>query len=374
MDALGQLTGGVAHDFNNLLMVVSGNILTIKKAAGDNPKILRAAEAIGLAGKRGESLTRQLLTFSRRQSLNPVVVSLHDAIEAIRTLLASSIGTLAQLDARIPPDVWAVEVDPNELELAVVNLVLNSRDAMPQGGVITITAENRQLRRNDVAPQREGEFVAIKVSDTGCGIPEDILSKVFDPFFTTKQTGKGTGLGLSQAYGFANRSGGFIDVVSEVGKGTDVTLYLPRVHSERQQPSVKDEQIEYVTDGTALLVEDNPEVLGVSKVLLEQLGYGVTAVTGPEAALEAIETGSFDLVLSDIVMAGSMNGLELARAIREHHPDVPVILATGYSKAAEEAAAEFIVLRKPYDLSVLSRASAKLRAPRSEASPRATDK
>jgi PAS domain S-box-containing protein len=376
MEALGQLTGGVAHDFNNLLMVVSGNILTIKKAAADNPKILRAAEAIGLAGKRGESLTRQLLTFSRRQSLNPVVVSLHDAIEAIRTLLASSIGTLVQLDARIPSDVWAVEVDPNELELAVVNLVLNSRDAMSQGGVITITAENRGLKRNDsaAAMEREGEFVALKVSDTGCGIPEDILSKVFDPFFTTKQTGKGTGLGLSQAYGFANRSGGFIDLVSEVGRGTDVTLYLPRVHSERQHPSAKDEQIEYVTEGTALLVEDNPEVLGVSKMLLEQLGYRVTAVTGPEAALEAIETGSFDLVLSDIVMAGSMNGLELARAIREHHPDVPVILATGYSKAAEEAAAEFIVLRKPYDLTVLSRASAKLRAPRSDASPRATEK
>jgi len=273
MEALGQLTGGVAHDFNNLLMVVSGNISTIKKASADNPKILRAADAIALAGKRGEALTRQLLTFSRRQSLNPVVVSLHEAVDAIRTLLASSIGALATLEARIPPDVWDVEVDPNELELAVVNLVLNSRDAMPQGGVITITAENRRLKRNDseLALQREGEFVALKVSDTGCGIPEDILSKVFDPFFTTKQTGKGTGLGLSQAYGFANRSGGFIDIVSEVGKGTDVTLYLPRVHSGRQQPSAKDEQIDYVTEGAALLVEDNPEVLGVSKVLLEQL-------------------------------------------------------------------------------------------------------
>jgi len=370
MEALGQLTGGVAHDFNNLLMVVSGNISTIKKAAPDNPKILRAAEAIALAGKRGESLTRQLLTFSRRQSLNPVVVSLHEAIEAIRTLLASSIGTLVKLEARIPSDIWAVEVDPNELELAVVNLVLNSRDAMPQGGDIIITAANRQLKRNDVgfAAQREGEFVALKVSDTGCGIPEDILSKVFDPFFTTKQTGKGTGLGLSQAYGFAHRTGGFIDIVSEVGRGTDVTLYLPRVHAERQKPSVKDDQVEYVTEGTALLVEDNPEVLRVSKMLLEQLGYRVAAVTGPEAALEAVDAARFDLVLSDIVMAGSMNGLDLARTIRKRRPDVPVILATGYSKAAEEAAAEFTVLRKPYDLAGLSRASAKLRAARPEPS------
>jgi signal transduction histidine kinase/CheY-like chemotaxis protein len=368
MEALGQLTGGVAHDFNNLLMVVSGNISTIKKTAPDNPKILRAAEAIALAGKRGEALTRQLLTFSRRQSLNPVVVSLHEAIEAIRTLLASSIGTLVKLETRIPSDIWAVELDPNELELAVVNLVLNSRDAMPQGGVIIITAANRQLKRNDFAAQREGEFVALKVSDTGCGIPEDILSKVFDPFFTTKQTGKGTGLGLSQAYGFAHRSGGFIDIVSEVGRGTDVTLYLPRVHVERQKPSVKDDQFVYVTEGTALLVEDNPEVLRVSKMLLEQLGYRVAAVTGPEAALEAVDAARFDLVLSDIVMAGSMNGLDLARAIRQRRPDVPVILATGYSKAAEEAAAEFIVLRKPYDLAGLSRASAKLRAARPEPS------
>jgi CheY-like chemotaxis protein len=241
---------------------------------------------------------------------------------------------------------------------------------MPQGGDIIITAANRQLKRNDVgfAAQREGEFVALKVSDTGCGIPEDILSKVFDPFFTTKQTGKGTGLGLSQAYGFAHRTGGFIDIVSEVGRGTDVTLYLPRVHAERQKPSVKDDQVEYVTEGTALLVEDNPEVLRVSKILLEQLGYRVAAVTGPEAALEAVDAARFDLVLSDIVMAGSMNGLDLARAIRERHPDVPVILATGYSKAAEEAAAEFTVLRKPYDLAGLSRASAKLRAARPEPS------
>jgi len=241
---------------------------------------------------------------------------------------------------------------------------------MPQGGDIIITAANRELKRNDpdFAGQREGEFVALKVSDTGSGIPEDILSKVFDPFFTTKQTGKGTGLGLSQAYGFAHRSGGFIDIVSEVGRGTDVTLYLPRVHAERQKPSIKDDQVEYVTEGTALLVEDNPEVLRVSKMLLEQLGYRVAAVTGPEAALEAVDAARFDLVLSDIVMAGSMNGLELARAIRERHPDVPVILATGYSKAAEEAATEFIVLRKPYDLAGLSRASAKLRAARPEPS------
>ncbi len=371
MEALGQLTGGVAHDFNNLLMVVSGNIATIKKAAAEHPKVQRAVQAIELAGKRGEALTRQLLTFSRRQSLNPVVVRLHDAIAAIRTLLASSIGALARLEARIPPDVWAVEVDPNELELSVVNLVLNARDAMPQGGVITLRAENRQLRRSDLPQQREGEFVALTVADTGCGIPADILPKVFDPFFTTKQTGKGTGLGLSQAYGFAQRSGGFIDIASEVRKGTQVTLYLPRVHAEPAKAAREDEPLELVTEGTALLVDDNPEVLRVSKTLLEQLGYRVDAVAGPEAALQAIDAAKFDLVLSDIVMAGSMNGLELARAIQERHPEVPVILATGYSKAAEEAAAEFTVLRKPYELAGLNRALARLRASRPEKSLRA---
>ncbi len=360
MDALGQLTGGVAHDFNNLLMVVSGHIRTIKKIVAGDAKALRSAEAIELAAQRGEALTRQLLTFSRRQSLNPVVINVQEAAETIRTL-GSSIGGSARLVTSIAPNVWPVEVDSSELELALVNLVLNSRDAMPQGGVITLAAENVQVGAGELPSGIEGEFVALTVADTGGGIPEDILPRVFDPFFTTKGTDKGTGLGLSQVHGFAHQSGGTVMVASEVGKGTRVTIYLPRA---RPKPAgtAADQRAERTTPGKALLVEDNPEVLQVSRALLEQLGYRVEAVSDARAALQAVDQGQFDIVLSDIVMAGAMNGLGLAREIRKRHANMPVVLATGYSNAAQEAASEFVVLRKPYQLADLSRAVARVQA------------
>jgi len=355
MDALGRLTGGVAHDFNNLLMIVTGHILIIKKLLAGNPKGLRAAEAIELVARRGKALTRQLLTFSKRQSPNPVVVNLHEGIEEIRTMLTGSIGGLSKLVTTIMPDVWPVEVDLSELELALVNLTLNARDAMREGGIITITAENVHLRREvDPRDGLEGEFVALTVADTGCGISEDILPKVFDPFFTTKQTDKGSGLGLPQVQGFAHQAGGTVTIASEVGKGTRVTIYLPRARSAAPSSAADQESTEMM-HGTVLLVEDNPEVAAASEALLEQLGYRVHMVAEPRVALQAVEENKFDLVLSDIVMAGPLDGLGLARAIRERHPDLPIILATGYSNAAKEAAAEFAVLRKPYQLADLSR-------------------
>jgi PAS domain S-box-containing protein len=361
LEALGQLTGGVAHDFNNLLMIVSGHIRILRKRLGDDAKALRSAEAIELAARRGEALTRQLLTFSRRQSLNPVVLRLQDAIEAIRTMLASSLGQAARVAAAIPPDVWAVSVDPNELELAIVNLAVNARDAMPDGGIIAISAENVELAPGDTPEKLAGPFVALTVADTGCGIPDDILPRVFDPFFTTKRTDKGTGLGLSQAHGFAHQAGGTITIHSEVGMGTRVTIYLPRAKDGVTAPAADPPPDAIPRGGRALLVEDNPEVAQVSKALLEELGLHVHAVSDAEAALQALAAGPpVDLVISDIVMAGPMNGLRLARAIRERYPTVPVALATGYSTAAEEAAGEFIVLRKPYQLPELSRAVARL--------------
>jgi PAS domain S-box-containing protein len=362
MEALGQLTGGVAHDFNNLLMIVSGHIQTIKRLVADDPKGLRAAEAIERAAQRGESLTRQLLTFSRRQSINPVVINLHDVIDGLRAMLASSIGGAASLVTTIMPDVWPVEVDVSELELALVNLALNSRDAMPAGGIITMTAENVELRRGETAENLAGAFVALTVADTGSGIAPDILPRVFDPFFTTKRTGKGTGLGLSQAYGFAHQSGGTLAIASEVGTGTRVTLYLPRARAAPPGAAAEQPEADRAIGGAVLLVEDNPDVAHVSKELLEQLGYQVHAVTDASQALQAVEDHSFDLVLSDIVMAGPMNGLALARAIREKRPQLPVVLATGYSTAAQEAADEFVVVRKPYQLEDLSRVVSRLLA------------
>jgi PAS domain S-box-containing protein len=359
MDALGKLTGGVAHDFNNLLMVVSGYIRTLKQTVADDPRATRAAEAIELAAKRGATLTRQLLTFSRRQTMNPTVFLPAQQVEAIRPMLASSLGGSVRLISSNDSDVWPVKVDASEFEFALVNLVLNARDATPAGGVISITAENVVLTRADTKAGVEGEFVALHVSDTGCGIAPDVLPNVFDPFFTTKQEGKGSGLGLSQVHGFAHQSGGTITVRTELGKGTTFTIYLPRANEEAGTTEFEP-ALERSVGGTVLLVEDNPGVAEVTVLMLKDLGYEVQAVSGPTAALEVVDSKSFDLVISDIVMPEAMDGLALARALRERRPGLPVLLATGYSEAATEAAGEFTVMRKPFQLADLSRIAARV--------------
>jgi PAS domain S-box-containing protein len=353
MEALGQLTGGVAHDFNNLLMIVSGYLERIKKLVAQDPKGMRAAEAIELAARRGESLTRQLLTFARRQTLNPTVVEIGERIEAVRAMLASPLGVSVKLARDIPPDIWPVQIDAAEFELALVNIALNSRDAMPEGGVITVSAENVALRPKDGVQGLDGDFVALTIADTGCGIAPDILPKVFDPFFTTKRGANGTGLGLSQVHGLVHQSGGTVTIDSELGKGTRLTLYLPRARANPEQAS-GDMAGEAAGSGTVLLVEDNPDVSEVSAAMLEELGYRVQATEDARSALEAIEAGKFDLVVSDIVMAGAMDGLGLARAIRKRHPHLPVVLVTGFSDSADLAGREFTVLRKPYRLAQLS--------------------
>jgi PAS domain S-box-containing protein len=358
MQALGELTGGVAHDFNNLLMIAGGYAQIIKKLVGDNPKALHAAEAIETATRRGESLTRQLLSFSRRQMVNPVLLDTAKRLSEIRSMLAGSLGTAIRLDTQIGADVWPVEADMSEFELALVNIVFNARDAMPSGGQIIIRAENVALKRHQTSEKLEGAFVALSVIDEGTGIPKEILGKVFEPFFTTKEMGKGTGLGLSQAHGFAHQAGGTLTIDSEIGKGTRVTLYLPRGAGTPQDNPVREPvAAPQRGDGrTVLLVEDNPEVAHVSGALLEQLGYQVRMASDAASALEAIDGATFSFVLSDIVMAGSINGLGLARLIRARYPTLPVFLATGYGSAAEEAAREFIVLRKPYEIADITRA------------------
>jgi PAS domain S-box-containing protein len=357
MEALGQLTGGVAHDFNNLLMIVTGHVHMIKKAAGDNPKALRAAEAIELAAARGSNLTRQLLTFSRRQLFQPEAVDLKQRFEAFRQMLSSSVPGNVKLVATMQPDVWPVEIDVSELELALVNMVVNARDAMPDGGVIAIATENARLASGDLGQQLQGDFVALSVTDDGTGIPPDILSRIFDPFFTTKQIDKGTGLGLSQVHGFVHQSGGTVTVQSEIGKGTRITIYLPRAPSEPTRVSTDRPQAVEQAGGSVLIVEDNPDVALVSAALLEELGYRARIAGGADAALELLETDdTFDLVLSDIVMPGRMDGVALAQAIRHRHPALPILLATGYNKAADGAADGFTVLRKPYAIAELGEA------------------
>jgi CheY-like chemotaxis protein len=356
MEALGQLTGGIAHDFNNLLMIVSG-YAQILQGRLKEAKDKQAVEAIRSAAGRGEKLTRQLLAFSRRQTLLPVVVDLRQRIDAVRDMLAPSLRGNIKLDYDIEDKVWPVEVDLGELELALVNIAVNARDAMPEGGTITLSARNVVLKPGSAAGQLQGDFVALAVIDSGSGMPPDVLNHVFEPFYTTKPVGKGTGLGLSQVHGFAIQSGGAVTVSSQVGKGTAVTIYLPRSLGEPTADTTDNIPAGGDMKGTVLLVEDSREVADVTSTLLEQLGYRVVRAENAAEALRHLQQGiHFDLLFSDIVMPGPMNGLALAQTCRDNFPDIAVLLTSGYSDAAQLADGRFNLLRKPFELSALERA------------------
>jgi CheY-like chemotaxis protein len=287
------------------------------------------------------------------------VLNLPEHIGGFEVMLKSSLGSSGRLATALASDCWPVKVDPSELELALVNLALNARDAMPGGGTLTLTSENVVLDDGEGAAGLQGEFVALAVTDTGSGIAPDLLDKVFDPFFTTKEVGKGSGLGLSQVHGFAHQSGGIVTLKSELGRGTIVTLYLPRSH-ENVTASEPHARIDEGGTGQVLLVEDNPDVAEASQLMLAQLGYAVTVVTDGAAALAAVDKDRFDLVMTDIVMAGNVDGLGVARALRERKPELPVLLVTGYSDAASRVAGEFTVLRKPFLMAELSRTVARM--------------
>jgi two-component system NtrC family sensor kinase len=355
LEAIGQLTGGVAHDFNNLLMIVSGSVQRLRRDL-TSEKHTRLLDMITNATNRGESLTRQLLAFSRRQMLTPSVIDLAERLPELKEMLDRSLRGDITTEVVVPDKDCAVKVDPSELELALLNLAVNARDAMPNGGSLSITARPVVLAGNAVEEGLQGEFVAIRVADTGGGIPADILPHVFEPFFTTKGVGKGTGLGLSQVYGFAKQSGGTATVTSTVGRGTVIMLYLPRT---RERPAVLAPHTEPETApqraGTVLLVEDNPEVAEVGTAYLQQLGYMVKQVANAHEALELLGNDpKIDIVFSDILMPGGMTGLELGHALRQRYHDMPVLLATGYSDSARDAVQQgFVVLQKPFDLAAL---------------------
>jgi PAS domain S-box-containing protein len=349
MEAIGQLTGGIAHDFNNLLTVVSGQAQRLKNRLTD-VKDARALQAIQLAASRGENLTRQLLGFARNLPLDPTVLNLAEAVNGLRDVLAGSLNVNIQLDVAIPDTTWTVRVDKPELELALVNLAVNARDAIPRGGRLSISARNVRLSPGDTPEGLTGEAVALTIADTGSGIPPDVLSRVIEPFFTTKSPDKGTGLGLSQVYGFVRRSGG----TSEINRGTNVTLYLPRSHAPLVASSPED-TAQYRATGqqTILVVEDNEDVRSVAVSLLEQLGYRTIAVEEAGAALATLEAGhQIDLLFSDVILPGRTDGVALARDVADRFPNLPIVLTTGYSKVFESEL-EFPVLRKPYQLTAL---------------------
>jgi PAS domain S-box-containing protein len=352
MEAIGKLTGGIAHDFNNLLMIIGGSAQIFARLL--DPKLPRAIEAIQTAAKRGESLTRQLLTFSRHQPLNPMIVDLNESIRNMRTMIESSLRGNIVYDENVGDGVWPVKVDLAELELAIVNIAVNARDAMPNGGRFSLSVSNATVEQ-EIGENRA--FVAISFSDTGTGIPPNLLSKMFDPFFTTKEVGKGTGLGLSQVYGFAHQAGGTVTADSKVGQGTTITICLPSCGEQQVtsgEVSAARTKTQYSNGQTVLVVDDSADVAEVTSSLFEHLGYDTIYRESAEAALELLEDGTkIDLVFSDIVMPGTIDGIGLAREIRSRYPELPVVLTTGYSDAAKAVPPNLRILRKPFDADTL---------------------
>jgi len=358
MESLGQLTGGVAHDFNNLLAVFANGLHLLEANVGPEQR-QRVFAGMRRAIARGSGLTRQLLAFSRRRAVNAEAIDLSTQLLGMRDMLARSLRGDIDVAMDFAADLWPVEVDAGEFELAVLNLCVNARDAMASGGTITIRAKNLVEVGQDGG---RAEFVRLSILDTGCGMPPEVLARVFEPFFTTKDVGKGSGLGLPQVYGFAQQSGGRVSIDSEVGAGTEVTLLLPR---SLQLPAacvdaaaVACERVDAAARGQVLLVEDDHEVAALTREMLTHLGFSVIYAASPAAALGALANErSIDVVLSDILMPGGTNGLELAREIRRRQPALPVVLVTGYAEAVSGMEKdEFQLLHKPYSLDGLSHA------------------
>jgi signal transduction histidine kinase len=351
MQALGQLTGGIAHDFNNLLTVIQGSADMLRRGKLDDDKRVRFAEAIVQASSRAAALTGQLLAFARRQPLRPEIIEVNELIRDMTDLLDRTLGERIEVRVVLSADACSVEADRAQLEAALLNVAVNARDAMNDGGLLTI----RTAIFDEAGAAR---MIALSVSDSGVGMDADTLDRAFEPFFTTKATGKGTGLGLSQVYGFARQSGGEVRIDSEPGTGTTVTLLLPcsggGAGGKREAASIAG--VEPRRTGRILLVEDNEEVGEFAENLLGELGHKVVRVRSGEAALEAALDNDYDTVFTDVVMPG-MSGLELAEQLASLRPLLPVILTTGYSdEIAKSGAGGRPVILKPYRLETLAAA------------------
>ena len=359
MDAIGKLTGGIAHDFNNLLAAVIGGLRLIERRA-QLPD--QAKEVLGMttrAAEQGTELVRRLLAFARRQQLQPTDIEIADLSQAVTGLLAPTLGGRHQLKWRVDDDLWNAYADPAQLELALMNLVINARDAMTSGGTILVTAENQSVARARSDQIGKGDYVVLTVIDTGCGIPKDMLEKVLEPFVTTKDVGKGTGLGLSMAYGFARQSGGAFQLESEVGRGTRAEIWLPRstVTSESiafrsSVPLVKSSRPLRV-----LLVDDHDEVRSMTSGMLQDLGHSVADAANGSNALELLHgsLADWDLLITDYAMPHT-SGIELVELARKHRPGLPALIITGYaeSEAIGGRPDDVAILAKPFSLEQLA--------------------
>ncbi len=356
LEAVGQLTSGVAHDFNNLLTVVLGNISFLEKGlvtAGLDGMLLQRLGYMRAAAERGAKLTDQLLSFSRRQRLEPRPLDLNETVVGMRDLLQSTMGGTTRIETRLQRGLWGAMVDPTQLELAILNLAINARDAMQVGGSLIVRTVNVVLgapgRPEEPPP---GEYVGVCVSDTGRGMSEEIRAKIFEPFFTTKEIGKGSGLGLSQVLGFAKQSGGGVGIESTLGEGTAVHIYLPRAEAGQTVPVPRPTRAQDTTPSrrvTVLLVDDDNDVREVTRSMLHDCGHRVVEAGSGGAALDMLERDpSIELLIVDFAMPG-MNGAELARRVQGKHPDLPVLFITGFAdRSALGGISETQILRKPF--------------------------
>jgi signal transduction histidine kinase/ActR/RegA family two-component response regulator len=368
MEAVGQLTGGIAHDFNNLLTAVIGSLDLLLRRS-DEEKARRLAKNALQAAERGAQLTSQLLAFSRRQRLSPAPVHPNEIVSGMGDLLARSIGPHVRVETRLDPTLWKALADPTQLELMLLNLAINARDAMPAGGRLTIATQNVEPVPAQLASELSaGQYVAISVSDTGTGMSPSVLARAFEPFFTTKEQGKGTGLGLAQLYGFAKQSGGTARIESREDEGTTVTLYLPRTREDAASAVSSLPEVKPAQRARILVVDDDDDVRLVAATMIEEIGYEVVSAAGGEAALKALDEEQFSLLLTDVAMPG-MTGVDLARRVRVAHPNLPILFASGYADVQTFGAelTDENMLKKPYRISDLAaRVAAILAERRSE--------
>jgi PAS domain S-box-containing protein len=362
LDAIGQLTGGIAHDFNNLLNVMIGNAELLEGEIHHNDKTQSRLDAIKEAVRRASSLTNRLLVFSRQQTLEPVVSDVSGLIGGLADMLQRTLGETVDFKRETGPDLWPTMVDPHQFENAIVNLSINARDAMPKGGLLTIQTRNSILTEDDANKNEEvipGDYIHVSISDTGTGMPPEVLAKVYDPYFTTKDVGKGSGLGLSMVYGFMQQSKGHIDISSKVGCGSTINLYFPRAR-DAVIPEFTETAAPELARGSAriLVVEDDENVRLVPVTILRDQGYEVVeASDGQEATDRLAENGPFDLLFTDIILPGGMNGLEIAEYAKRAQPGIKILFTTGYvelgvlNNAALAKSAS--ILKKPYGLAEL---------------------
>ena len=357
MEAIGQLTGGIAHDFNNLLAVILGNLELLRKRLPEDPKALRLLESAYQGAERGASLTQRLLAFARRQDLRPQPVDIPELVHGMTNLLQRSLGPRVQVETHFSLGLPLARVDAHQLEMALLNLAVNARDAMPDGGYVDISASETLLADGEIDDLPAGRYVRLTFADTGAGMDEETLTRATDPFFTTKDVGQGTGLGLSMVQGLAAQSGGWLALRSVVGQGTTAELYLPfaeRPVRRKPEPAHPDEAPTKLPPMTILVVDDDPLVLANTAAMLEDLGVAVMMASSGSGALAEVHRGGIDLVVADQLMP-QMTGLELAEEIRKDYPELPLLLVTGFADLDRDAIKGIHVLAKPFTQEALAR-------------------